>query len=318
MQEPEGAMRSWMTASAIRAATLALAVFAGACASSTEVPFSADEVDLTDDGGDEAAGGDDATGADAEADGDDDGDGDTIDDSVDNCPRVANFEQIDGDGDAIGDDCDCAPSDGGVAAYLVAGEDLASDHGAFAPAAGFDHANWGYEGGAYRQTSLRDDGSDASFFAEDFQAPRVVVEVRVASTDIASFGSNDLRQLFVTMNSTSDGSTYAASACGIEVVEGQSHTQKTSIVNLGGGPESVETEAAERIDRPAVQEDEEVAIRFEVYGESRTCTVELADGSVTTATAAGAVAGQTVGTIGLYTRETKAAFKALRVCAYPE
>lgn len=32
----------------------------------------------------------------------------------DNCPLVANADQVDGDGDAAGDACDCAPSDAGV------------------------------------------------------------------------------------------------------------------------------------------------------------------------------------------------------------
>ena len=39
-----------------------------------------------------------------------DGDGDGVEDRFDNCPALANPEQLDGDGDGAGDLCDPAPA----------------------------------------------------------------------------------------------------------------------------------------------------------------------------------------------------------------
>jgi len=54
-----------------------------------------------------------------------DADGDGIGDNADNCPNVANPEQIDADGDGIGRECDaddvcwqCLPSRGGWRSVL--------------------------------------------------------------------------------------------------------------------------------------------------------------------------------------------------------
>ena len=43
-----------------------------------------------------------------------DTDGDSIADPIDNCPVVANVNQLDTDGDLVGDACDCAYDDGGA------------------------------------------------------------------------------------------------------------------------------------------------------------------------------------------------------------
>jgi len=41
-----------------------------------------------------------------------DAEGDTVPDSIDNCPTIANFQQVDTDFDGIGDVCDMCPNDG--------------------------------------------------------------------------------------------------------------------------------------------------------------------------------------------------------------
>ncbi len=42
-----------------------------------------------------------------------DSDGDGIDDAIDNCPAIANPQQLDADDDGIGDVCDTTPGCGG-------------------------------------------------------------------------------------------------------------------------------------------------------------------------------------------------------------
>jgi alpha-tubulin suppressor-like RCC1 family protein len=48
-----------------------------------------------------------------------DGDGDGVDDAIDNCPLVANVDQVDTDGDGTGDVCDAAPANAAPVAKLT-------------------------------------------------------------------------------------------------------------------------------------------------------------------------------------------------------
>jgi hypothetical protein len=240
-------------------------------------------------------------------------DGDAVADAKDNCPAFSNADQADADSDGIGDACDCVPADAQIAAYMVAQDDLATEKGTFAPAPGFDATSWSYGDGAYRLSRLALGANDATFLQTSKPLEDVFVEVRAASTEIANLSATDLRQIVILAGASSSATTFAATGCGIEVVEGLTPSQKISVLALGGSPGAVTTTATTRIDRTAVQANEEFKLRMIRRGGQMTCTVTVGDGGSFTATASG-VGGP--GAIGFLTRETKALFKDLKVCRY--
>ena len=241
-------------------------------------------------------------------------DGDSIADSEDNCPRLANPDQDDSDGDTVGSACDCDPDDGELAAYRIAEDDLSTDRGLLEVPSGFTAGNWSFATAAYRQTRLVNDSSDASLFDADHAIADVIIEATAASTEIADFGTDDLRQIVFLARADISSKVFDAVGCGIEVVEGLSPTQKTSIVTYTGSPAAINMSAVKRTNRAAVQANEEFKMRMELSGKEMTCTVTLDGTDVTTAT------GQVpegAGAVGFYTRETKALFKSVRVCELP-
>lgn len=242
-----------------------------------------------------------------------DSDGDGIDDASDNCPDLANVNQLDGDNDTYGDACDCDPADSTVAAYLVANDSLDADRGLFAAASGFAADSWSYFGGGLRQSNLANDAEDAVLFTRVADLNDVLVDVRVASTAITNFDNNDLRQLFVLVGAQSSPQAFSSYACGIEVVEGLAPTQKTTAATLGGTPTQVETSAVQRVDRSLVVENEELDLRLSLENGVLTCTTVLDGNEVTEARAINVPPGQ--GVVGFYTRETRALFKDVRICS---
>jgi hypothetical protein len=241
-----------------------------------------------------------------------DRDGDQVGDALDNCPDIANADQLDGDLDEYGDACDCDPADGQVAAFLVTQDALDADRGLFAAAPGFSPANWSYSGGALRQTRLANDAEDAIVFSQVADLGDVIIDVRAASTDIENFDATDLRQIFVLVRTASSAQSFSSYACGIEVVEGLSPSQKTSAVTLGGAPAAVQTTPQQRVDRDQVVENEEFDLRLSVESGILTCTAVLDGDEVTEAQAINVPAGP--GVVGFYTRETRALFKSVRIC----
>lgn len=242
-----------------------------------------------------------------------DADEDGVPDARDNCPELANTAQMNSDGDAFGDACDCDPNDADVEAYLITENALTEDVGLFAAAPGFSSSSWSYDGG-YRQTNLADDADDAAYLLTEEALEDVLVEVTVASTDIMDFGTNDFRQLFVVARASGTADSYSAFACGVELVEGLTPTQKTSVVELGGSPEAVTTDAKQRADREALSEGEEFSLRMELRGSTLTCRATIKD-VVTVAQATDIP--ERAGSLGFHTRETRALFKNLKVCRFP-
>lgn len=274
-------------------------------------------------GGDEGetAGPDGGVGGGGGGGGDDDGDvtgadmdGDSIADSEDNCPRLSNPDQDDSDGDTIGSACDCDPDDSALAAYRVLEDDLSTDRGVVKVPNGFTAGNWSFSSGAYRQTRLVNDSSDASLFTADHPMADVIIEGVAASTEIADFGTDDLRQIVFLARADISDKVFDAVGCGIEVVEGLSPTQKTSVVTYTGSPTAIDMSAVKRTNRAAVVQNEEFRMRMELSGKQMKCTVTL-DG--TDVTVAEAEVPEGAGAVGLFTRETKALFKSVRVCELP-
>ena len=266
------------------------------------------------------AGGGGGGGGDGDGDGDDGGvvgadmDGDSIADSEDNCPRLANPDQDDSDSDTIGSACDCDPDDDAVVSYRVIEDALSSDKGLLEVPNGFSAGNWSFATAAYRQTRLVNDSSDASLFLADHPIADVTIEAVAASTEIADFDTTDLRQIVFLARADISAKVFDAVGCGIEVVEGLTPTQKTSVVTYSGSPNAINMSAVKRTNRAAVQAGEEFRMKMELSGKDMTCTVTLDGTDVTVAT------GQVpegAGAIGFFTRETKALFKSVRVCELP-
>jgi hypothetical protein len=179
---------------------------------------------------------------------------------------------------------------------------------------GFSAGDWSFANAAYRQTRLTNDASDASLFTADHPMADVIIEGVAASTEIADFGTDDLRQIVFLARADISAKVFDAVGCGIEVVEGLSPTQKTSVVTYTGSPSAINLSAVKRTNRAAVVANEEFKMRMELSGKEMTCTVTLDGTDVTVATAQ---VPEGAGSVGLFTRETKALFKSMRVCELP-
>lgn len=243
-----------------------------------------------------------------------DDDMDAVPDGEDNCPRVSNTDQLDTDSDGIGNACDCDPEDASVASYRLLDDDLRTDRGDFEVPQGFAAASWTFTDAGYQQNRLVDDGTDVSLLVTDHEVENVVMEATAVSTEIASFGDDDLRQIMFIARADVGSDIYNAVGCGIEVVEGLSPTQKTSVIAYTGNPNGIAMSPLQRTDRNLVAESEEFWMKMELSGDQITCTVTL-DGS-DTSVAQGTVA-KGVGAVGFHTRETKALFTDVRVCELP-
>jgi len=188
---------------------------------------------------------------------------------------------------------------------------LATDAAQFAVAPGFTAASWSFAEEAYRQTRLVN-AADAMFFVGDALIGDVDVQVAAASTDVTSTLGPRLRQMFVLVGASSTGGTLDAYGCGVEVVQGMSPEQRTSVVKLSGNADAVTTEAIDRTPRNILKEGEPFSIRAQLKDGTLTCTVSQGADVVTTAQASNLV--NVKGSIGFFTRQTKAAFKNVKAC----
>ena len=213
----------------------------------------------------------------------------------------------DADMDGVPDAKDCAPQDATIAGTKLVDEMLTADRQTFAVAPGFP-ASWTY-GTAYMQNRLIDAG-DMTLYTGDANLENVDIEVRAASTDVGAITPR-LRQLMIVVGASSVDGTTTAYGCGLEVVQGLAPEQRTSVVKLSGPPTAITTPPIERTARGAVQEGEDFIIRARVKTGTITCTAQQGLGTVTTATA---TVPDLKGAVGFYTRQTKAAFKSVKVC----
>jgi hypothetical protein len=222
----------------------------------------------------------------------------------------------DDDGDGIPNADDCDPSSTTLRKRIV--EDaLSTDNGLFAAPSGFPAASWSFDGAAaaYRQTRLLD-GVDLSAYAKDSELTDVQIDVTAASTEVSTAFTPRLRQIFVVVGAVSNAGSFSGVGCGIEVVQGETPEQRTTIVKLSGSAASVVSTAVHRVSRPAVQVNEEFMMKVRFENGAMVCDVtqpKAPGGAITTQ--ATASIGALKGSVGLYTRQTKALFKNIRVCA---
>lgn len=221
----------------------------------------------------------------------------------------------DDDGDGVPNADDCDPSSKALGRRIVE-DSLGSDKGLFAVAAGFPTTSWTFAGAAaYRQTRLAD-AADVSFYANDADITDVQVEVTAASAEVSNAFTPRLRQIFVVVGATSAGGTFRGHGCGIEVVQGETPEQRTTIVKLEGSPANVTSTVLQRVSRPAVQVNEDFDVKMRFTGGAMICDVHQpsAPGGAVTTQATANNLGALKGSVGLYTRQTKGIFKNLRVC----
>lgn len=227
-------------------------------------------------------------------------------------PTATTPSDDDGDGVANADDCD--PNSKALRRRIVE-DSLGADKGLFAPAAGFPTASWTFAGAAaYRQTRLAD-AADVSFYSQDAALTDVQVEVTAASAEVSSAFTPRLRQIFIVVGGMS-GATFSGHACGIEVVQGETPEQRTTIVKLEGTPASVTSTVVQRVSRPAVQLNEDFHMKMRFLDGAMVCDVtqpSAPGGAVTTQATANNL-GALKGSVGLFTRQTKGIFKNIRVC----
>jgi hypothetical protein len=214
----------------------------------------------------------------------------------------------DADKDGIADDVDCAPNDPSIAGSKLAVDDLTTDKQLLLPATGFAN-DWSYSGG-YIQSRLAN-APDESLLQKDPNVSEATVEVIAASTEISSGITPILRQMFITFGTTVTDGTLSAVGCGLEVDGSQTVTQKTTVARLTGNGTSVSSTPLDRVDRTAVQAGEEFKIKGTLKNGLLTCEVTIKGDQITTAKAN---VGVTKGSIGFFTKQTKALFRQLNAC----
>ena len=139
---------------------------------------------------------------------------------------------------------------------------------------------------------------------------RSIEPVTAASTEVSGAITPKLRQMFIVVGASSQQGQLLAHGCGVEVVEGETPEQKTSVVRLSGPTGAVTTTPLDRVARPALQANEEFGMRATLEGGKLTCVITQ-NGQTTTAQAN---VGALTGSVGMFTRQTKALFKNARVC----
>lgn len=237
-------------------------------------------------------------------------DDDTDDPASTTDPDPTPTPPTDTDGDGIPDADDCDPTSAAIAGTKLLDDDLTTDKGFFAAADGFSQGSWMHDGTAYRQTRLAD-AADVAVFVKTPSIGDVIVEIRSASTEVSGAITPRLRQDFVVLGTSVTGGQLSAVGCGVEVVQGEATEQKTSVVRFTGTPSAVTTTPLQRVNRAALQANEEFSIKARLAQGTLTCAVTNG-GVTTTATASGL--GNLKGAVGFFTRQTKAFFKQARIC----
>jgi len=222
---------------------------------------------------------------------------------------VTSPDDLDGDGALDADDCD--PNSAALRKRIVQ-DDLATEKMLFGAATGFPAADWSFDAG-YQQTRLAD-ASDVSLELVSTDVGDVQIEVRGVSTEVGAITPH-LRQIFVVAGAANNGGTFSAVACGIEVADGETPEQKTSIVKLAGAPTAVATTVLQRVTRPAVSVGEEFGIKMRLEDGAMTCDVTQGTTTTTVTTATANGLGAVRGGIGFFTRQTKARFTKVRACS---
>jgi len=219
--------------------------------------------------------------------------------------------EADTDGDGIPDSKDCDPASAAIAGTKLINDTLAADTQAFSVAPGFPTADWSYANESYVQTRLMN-ASDATFYMGDQALGDVDVEVAASSTDVTDTISPRLRQMFVLVGATMNNGSLDAYGCGVEVVQGMSPEQRTSVVKLSGPTATVTTTAIDRTPRNILKEGEPFSIKATLKGGTLTCVVSQGADVVTTAKADNLT--NVTGSMRFFTRQTKAAFKNVKAC----
>lgn len=204
----------------------------------------------------------------------------------------------------------CDPKDPASGVKLFDGA-LATDTKQFGAAAGFPPASWAYQASAYQQLRLVDAGDAALLLGND-AIDSVDVVVRAASTEVSSTITPRLRQMFVLLGAKTANGALTAYGCGAEVVQGLSPEQRTSVVKLSGPPSNVATTAIARTARGVLQANEDFTIHAHLAAGKLSCTIT--EGTTNTVTSAEASVTGLVGSVGFFTRQTKAAFKTAKIC----
>lgn len=219
----------------------------------------------------------------------------------------------DTDGDLVPDEIDCDPTASTIGERLVE-DDLATAKGLIAPAPGFDAAAWSHAGGAYHQNVVRNGGDVAIFKMEPLTQGGVAVDIHSSTIDTGAF-TPKLHQDFILVGASFDGGQMRAFGCGVEYVEGSNPPNIVSIVQLSGPASAVRTTPLKRDARPFLPTKRDFSLSARVSPAGlMTCSFREDAAPPTTVTA---MVGPVSGAIGLYTAQTSALFRDVRICRAP-
>jgi hypothetical protein len=240
-------------------------------------------------------------------------DGDSAGDACDNCAGLSSEDLLDGDGDGIGNPCDCNPQDPEIGPELET-LDL-GDPKSLLPAQGYAFGSWTHNAalGAALQNRAVDNGFDSVLLALNNQQQNVFVEV-TASAQAAVVGSND--RIVALTTRYKDGANATGVACGIRVdnAEPAGATQRLQLLNLSGPAGTPALAKLTNVVRSAVDVDETFKLSLKLKGANATCILTLLEQGNAQQTINTTAATNQIGSIGLFTRETKATYSNVKIC----
>lgn len=221
----------------------------------------------------------------------------------------------DGDNDGVADSEDCDPASSAVAATRLLDDPLSQDKGFFTTADTFKSASWNYDGTLFRQTGLDTSSpgvGELTVFNKDSAIGDVTVEVSAQSTEIsgAFTGGQIHRQLLVTLGTKVNAGQVDAVGCGFELI-GSPAIRQTTIVRLSGTANAMQSSPIQSAAQTPLAIDEQLKIVATLKAGTLTCDVVRGVNKVT-ATATG-LTGLS-GSVGLYMRQNKGAFRSMKIC----